>query len=272
MLIRPTPLQIAALLAVSLVTSAASAQVTLYDNGPFLTDTGTGSGGADESVMEDVTLSDQTLGVAHAAGGAFDERVADQFMVPTGEAWAVDSARFFVYELNSGTTSTVTAVNVRIWNGPPGMPGSAVVFGDTTTNRLVSSQWTNVYRASESTSGNATTRPVMEVVAQIGAVLPSGTYWMDWQTDASGGDVFAVPVTIPGQAVTGDAEAYSTAGGPAWNPVLDSGSNSPKGVTFQLIGQSGPPGVLPVPIGGAVGSAAFVLLLTLLAVWRLRAA
>jgi uncharacterized protein (DUF2235 family) len=37
-------------------------------------------------------------------------------------------------------------MNLRIWNGRPADAGSAIVFGDTTTNRFVSSTDTNVLR------------------------------------------------------------------------------------------------------------------------------
>ncbi len=72
-------------------------------------------------------------------------RVADDFTVG-GSGWLIGNITFFGYQTGSTTTSTFTAVNLRIWDGPPNVGTSMVVFGDTTTNRLVSSTWTNIYR------------------------------------------------------------------------------------------------------------------------------
>ncbi len=75
-----------------------------------------------------------------------------------------------------------------------------VVFGDTTTNRLASTAFANIYRRLESQPTDAT-RPVFGSVATAGTILPPGTYWLDWQVD---GDInytgpWAPPVTIDGQ-------------------------------------------------------------------------
>ena len=48
--------------------------------------------------------------------------------------WFIQTITFFAYQTGSTTTSTMTGVNLQIWDGPPDNPGSAVVWGDTTTN------------------------------------------------------------------------------------------------------------------------------------------
>ena len=135
---------------------------------------------------------------------------------------------------NSGNTSTITAVNYQIWNGSPNDAGSSVIFGDTTTNRLVDTQWTGVYRVQETTHGN-TARPIMAdtVSTQAGGLyLAEGTYWVDWQADgsASYSGPWAPPVTITGETTTGNALQYVS----AWNAVLDTGTSTQQGFPFLI--------------------------------------
>ena len=54
--------------------------------------------------------------------------VADDFTVPSGETWNISTASFYAYQTGSTTTSTMTSVNVRIWDGPPGVAGSQCYF------------------------------------------------------------------------------------------------------------------------------------------------
>ncbi len=117
-------------------------EAVLYDNGPLVTNPGAGAGGADASALQTALgLSTYGFGNQVSAGN----RVADDFTVG-GSGWLIGNITFFGYQTGSTTTSTFTAVNLRIWDGPPNVGTSMVVFGDTTTNRLVSSTWTNIYR------------------------------------------------------------------------------------------------------------------------------
>ncbi|NJN45036.1 MAG: hypothetical protein HC806_10165 [Anaerolineae bacterium] len=113
--------------------------------------------------------------------------MADDFTVTDANGWDIQTFTFFAYQTGSTTSSTITAVNYRVWDGSPSDPGSVVVFGDTTTNQLIGSTWTNSYRVSEATSGTAVDRPIMSVVASAGGGfhLSPGTYWVDWQVDGS---------------------------------------------------------------------------------------
>ncbi|MFZ2487499.1 MAG: proprotein convertase P-domain-containing protein, partial [Anaerolineae bacterium] len=192
-------------------------QAVLYDNGPLVTHPGGGAGGADASALQDALLG--TFGFGHAVSSGF--RVADDFTVPAG-GWNVATVTFFAYQTGSTTTSTMNAVNLRIWDGVPGQPGSTVVFGDTTTNRLASSTWSNDYRVLQSAlTGN--TRPIMADVVTVNTILPAGTYWLDWQTGgtlASG--PWAPPVSLLGQTGKPGANAMQFDGA-AWVPVEDTG-------------------------------------------------
>ncbi|MEI2690136.1 MAG: hypothetical protein V9H69_10695 [Anaerolineae bacterium] len=114
-------------------------------------------------------LGNSTYGFGHAVSSGF--RVADDFTVPAG-GWNVASITFFAYQTGSTTASTINAVNVRIWDGPPNA-GGTVIWGDTTTNRLASSAWSNIYRVLDSALTNSQ-RPIMADVATVGTFLPAG--------------------------------------------------------------------------------------------------
>jgi hypothetical protein len=168
---------------------------------------------------------------------AAGNRVADDFTV-TGGGWLIDTITFFAYQTGSSTTSTINAVNLRIWDGPPNNPASTVVFGDTTTNRLASTTWTNIYRTLD-TALTASDRPVMSVVATINTFLPAGTYWVDWQvggTLASG--PWAPPVSILGQLGKPGANAVQFVS-TGWQAVTDpSPVGTPQDLPFIVEGLS----------------------------------
>ncbi len=206
----------------------------LYDNGPLITHPAGGSGGADASALQTTTLVMNTLGFGHADTTGF--RMADDFVVTDASGWDVESITFFAYQTGSTTTSTMDHVNLQIWDGPPGAGGSTVVFGDTTTNRLASTSWGNVYRTTLTTMA-AIDRPIMESVVTAVIHLDPGTYWLDWQTGgtlASG--PWAPPITILGTAVTGNGQQFNPTP-MTWGPALDTGTGTPaQGLPFVIEG------------------------------------
>lgn len=210
------------------------AEALLYDNGPLVNCPGCGAGGADESVLQTGTLLMNTYGWGHQVTAG--NRIADQFTISDAAGWTVTSLVFYAYQTNAPTSpSPFTSVNYQIWDGPPNNPGSTVVFGDTVTNRLTSSVWANIYRVSETTHG-ATARAVYANTVSAGVSLPAGTYWLDWQADGSTAysGPWAPPVTINGQATTGDALQYIPASG--WAAAIDSGSLTPQDFPFLVYG------------------------------------
>lgn len=210
---------------------ALQAQV-LYDNGPFYNSTGTGSGGANESVLYTTTFGMGTIGFGHQQT-AFN-RVADDFTI-TDCAWRIDSVVFFGYQTGSTTTSTFTGVNFRLWDSIPDAPGSNVVFGDTTTNRLIRSAWSGAYRVTETTSGNST-RPIMRNVCTMNStIVPAGTYWLDWSSAGSLGSGPWAPARTPVMvAITGNGRQRI---GSIWNNLVDGGTNTPaQGLPFIIYG------------------------------------
>ncbi len=209
----------------------------LYDNGPLVTNPGAGFGGADASVLQ-TNLGLSTFGFGHAVSSGF--RVADDFTVPAGPGWMIDTITFFAYQTGSSTTSTINAVNLRIWNGPPGQPGSSIVFGDTTTNRLSNTAFINAYRVTD-TAITGNTRPIMADTATVNTYLAPGTYWVDWQTGgtlASG--PWAPPVSILGQtAKPGSNGLQYDPGTATWSPLLDTGAATVQDLPFIIRGEAG---------------------------------
>jgi hypothetical protein len=214
----------------------------LYDNGPLVTNPGGGVGGADESVLQTISLGMTTLGFGHQVFN--DNRVADDFTVPVGDTWDITNITFFAYQTGSSTTSTMTAVHFEIWDGMPGV--GTLVFGDMTTNRLLATSWSGIYRVTETTTGSATDRPIMANVASPLAPLQlgEGTYWLAWQTDGTlGSGPWAPPVTINGQATTGNG--MQSIAGAAYAAVTDGGSLTGQGFPFIIEGSTGPVSVEP---------------------------
>ncbi len=211
--------------------------VVLYDNGPLVTHPGGGVGGADVSALQ-VSLGMNTLGAGHQLSLGYS--VADDFTVTDAAGWQIDTITFFAYQSNAPTTSTITGVYVQIWDAAPNAGGS-VIWGDLTTNRLLTTGWSNIYRATDTNYTTTSNRPVMENVATIGTTLAQGTYWVEWSTDgsASYSGPWAPPITILGQTTTGNALQYTT----AWGDLTDSGTLTPQGLPFIINGE-----VVPVEL------------------------
>ena len=207
----------------------------LWDNGPLVNSPGTGAGGADESMLQNSSLGMSTYGFGHQKLNGY--RVADDFTV-SGAGWHIGSITFFAYQTGSDTTSTLTEINYNIWDGSPDDAGSSIVFSDTVTLTAgVNTIWSNIYRVMEITSGD-TSRPIMENTVNPGIFLPPGIYWLDWQADGSlVSGPWVPPITINGQATTGNALQYTT----SWAAVIDSGTGTQQGLPFIIMGEGGGP-------------------------------
>lgn len=202
----------------------------LYDNGSLVTHPGGGYSGADASAVQTALLM-SVYGFGHALSTGY--RVADDFTI-TDPEWDVQTITFFAYQTNSGSGSTINHVNLQIWLGQPGGGGS-VVFGDTTTNRLSNTGWSNIYRVLD-TALTDTARPIMANVVTVGTNLVAGTYWLDWQTGGTlSSGPWAPPISILGQTTTGNALQYDPAT-TAWNPLTDTGSGALQGLPFIVEG------------------------------------
>jgi hypothetical protein len=168
-------------------------------------------------------------GIQFASGN----RMADDIVVD--ETWTVEAITVYGYQTGSPTTSSMTGGYVQIWDGDP-TAGGQVIWGDVVTNRMASTAWTNSYRLSEGTPG--TTRPVMSIVMETpGLVLQPGTYWIDYTLAGSlASGPWAPPITINGQAVTGNAKQFLGASS-TWQDFLDTGTGTPaQGLPFLIEG------------------------------------
>ena len=166
--------------------------VIIYDNGPYQTGATSKSGvaapaGAQWSELQNFVGEAASQNSAGSTCSQSTFRVADNFVVPVGETWTINSVITFAYLTGGGATTPFTAGTLRIWNGRPGDAGSTVIFGDLTTNRLASSTDTNTFRIFNSVappSPPGTTRRIWQNTLTVdpALVLMSGNYWVDWGT------------------------------------------------------------------------------------------
>ena len=197
----------------------------LFDNGPIITLFGGGCSGGDVSVL------DSTLGHTVYGWGVQQNQgyyMAENFTNETN--WDIDSIKLFGYQTGA-TTSTINGVYIQIWDGAPNASGS-VVWGNLTTNRLTRIELSDIYRARD-ISPTDCDRRLQIVTASVGTSLEPGTYWVQWgmtgSTTFSG--PWCLPVTIAGEANTGDALQLTPSG---WVSVLN--GTSPSGVPFLIYG------------------------------------
>lgn len=208
----------------------------LYDNGPVASGTEPSCSGdtGNASILE-TALGGSTIGFGSQVLAG--NRMADDFEVPAGAGWTLTNAYVFSYQTGSTSTSTFTATNFRIWDGPPDAGGN-IVCGDGATNTMSATQFSGIYRMTDTTAG--CTRPLMvETVSLAGCpLLPPGTYWLDYQLDGSlGSGPWVPPLVVPGQTTTGNALQFLGSSS-TWGPALDTGSAAQQGVPFLLSGTS----------------------------------
>ena len=209
-------------------TASSDSRSVLFNNGPLVNSPGTGAGGADESV---IVAPINTFGFHFGQVAGY--HVADDFTVTGDQPWSISSVELFGYQTGGPITSTMTGGFIRIWNGDPRLPGSAIVWGDMTTNLMSGTSFTNIYRTN-AIGQNIVNRPIMKVVCNtMGLVLDPGTYWIEFATTGSlASGPWVPPVTISGQPITGNAIQWI---GTGWAELF-SGTTYPQGVPFILNG------------------------------------
>ncbi|MFG0328147.1 MAG: hypothetical protein ACF8SC_12885 [Phycisphaerales bacterium JB037] len=214
--------------------SVASAQI-LYDNGSIVTLPGGHASGGDISLLQNVSLGETTLGYGHAISSGF--RVADDFTV-TG-TWTIDSICFMAYQTGV-TAPSITGYDVKIWDGVPGALGSNVVAS---SNTLLNSGFTNIYRIAENSPNTDTARRVQESEVDFGgAILGAGTYWLDWAAAGSStSGPWAPPISPLGMTAPAGANAlqFNPSVG-AWGALQDGGSMTPDELPFVIKGTPTP--------------------------------
>lgn len=239
----------------------------IYNNGPFISGRVSASGvaapaGFRWSELQAVGNEANTvLGSADYQASSSRFRLADDFVVPTGQTWRIDSVVTYSYQpYAQGYATPFTAANIRIWRGTPDSAGSFVVYGDTLTNRLTTSYNSRVYRISNSTTpapGTAPdyTRILWQNTMSTKVTLVPGRYWIDWQTFTDlNNSHFSPTVTVPNRRGNAAWNARQRATNGVWSSVLDTGNpssapDSAQDFPFILVGTTG--AVLPHDIGAA---------------------
>jgi len=220
------------------VLAPSALQAQTYSNGGFTTGTTSKSGVAAPAgytwseVQNDAgvtTASNTNAGYTASTSSSFT--LADDFTVAPAQSMTLNNVSFFGYQSGyAGTTSPFTALYVRIWSGQPGTAGASVLFGDLTTNRLLSSTDANSYRIFNSLYPSpmapGTTRRIWRVTAAIAPALTlgPGTYWVEWtSTTLTSSSHFYVPVTVDGIRQTPGANALQY-NGTSFVPAIDAGN------------------------------------------------
>lgn len=232
-------------LALAALASGANAQV-LWDNGPMATGSVSSNGtvapsGTQWSELQLVsgTPANGTLGYSvnyQNATSTGPLRQADDFVVG-GAGWQVSQVVVYGFRTNGSTSESFATAVAQIWNGKPGEVGSVVVAGDLTTNRLVSTTFTNLYRTGRA-NPSSTIRPIMAATLALPTTLSPGTYWLEYGLTGAG-NIFSPLVTIPGQLTTPDANALLFTSGQYFT-MTDTSSGVQLADPFQILGQPVP--------------------------------
>lgn len=218
---------------------------TIFNNGPFVNSTGTGVGGVDESVLQNVSRGHNWLGLTAndaGVGSPVPYRLADDFTVPPGQMWYVESIEVYAYRTQAQSSPPINFTDgvIQVWDRNPMLGGANVVFGDTSTNRLTSSVYTNTNRVLETTSGTSDQRKIVAVTLSVGKTFKPGNYWVEYgmNTNAAPGSAYAPPITINGVDSTGDAVQLNTTTG-TWAALSDTtpGGPVPIGMPFRVCGE-----------------------------------
>lgn len=189
---------------------------------------GQGQGGADVSFI----TAPGTLYGAGSQANLFNW-MGDDFTVPAGQQWQIDSVIFYSYQTGSTLTSTITACHLAIWNGRVDSAGVTLRAGDTTTNKMKNTYFSNIYRTTATPPYNTqNTRPIMKVVDTLNVLLSPGYYWIQTSFRGTlGSGPWAPPRTILNTPITGNAK-QKLAG--VWGNFID-GTNG-QGLPFIIYG------------------------------------
>ena len=223
----------------------------IYTNGPLSTGMMSNSGVAapegytwsecqNETGNTTESNTNAGFGALFNTAGTNSLQIADDFIVPVGKVWNVNSFDFYGYKTGYvGATIPMDQLRIQIFNTDPSLPGATPIFGNMTTNVLnaENSGEAMMYRLFNSAvpapgAATTTTRKIWRYRGDITASLPAGTYWVVFQmhdiADTSG---FFPPVTISGSrgAVTANAKnnlvASTTVGAVlGWTTIFDTGN------------------------------------------------
>ena len=228
----------------AITASAAEAPyaITMFDG--YVTDPGAMSDGSDASWLKNYQSS-----FGPSVNKTTNSWVG--FPVVLERPTTLSEIEVYAYQTGSTTTSTFTALYVRIYNGNP-IENGTVIWGDADANIMTATAFTGCYRGSDGAT-TGMTRPIMSITASgLDIQLEPGTYWVTYAltgTESSG--PWAVPHAVPGIGNTGNGVQFSS---PKWIPLKDSYSESEiyYSPAFRIAGS-----MVPSAVGDTIGVAVF---------------
>lgn len=236
----------------ALAVAACGQAALLHDNGPWITTTGNGFGGANTSA---IAAGGTLLGSSINTATPFF--VADDFTIGAGNFWTLNSLSFYTYQTQTdgvaNSTSTITSARVGIFDAAPTNTTQDLVSGDLGANASsVSSAFSGVYRVAVATPLNSQ-RAVMKVTVDLGGVvLGAGTYWIAW---GAAGSVASGPWGVPLSPVKAGSNAIQWNGTTsAWGGVVDAGNGSAMDMAFEIEGEPVPEPATMLALGGALAA------------------
>ncbi len=229
----------------ALLHATASGQELLYENGPIITHPGDGPEGSDYSAIQ-TEIGQQAS--SYVIRGQVGDRMADEFVVPDGQTWQVESAS--IYTIVSDNPDLLQFMGIQIWDGPPNVQGSSVIWGDIDKNVLLENSFSGVYRGND-IQPRIIQQPITKTIGAVSAVLVPGTYWIDFSIDTSQFESppTVIPVNILGEPGKPDANAVWRRQG-SWSPLIDLNldlGSVPQDIAFEFKGT-----ILPASITDAV--------------------
>lgn len=243
--------RLASVAVLAVAANAASAAV-LWDNGSVVSNPTGGTGTiAGLPISQIEGLGGSTFGFGSAA--AQSQMVADNFTVPAGPGWNLDTLTVYAYQTGA-TAPTVTTARITLYSGTPGA-GGTVLAGPLSVS--LTNPTLVAYRQTATTT-NGSTRPIYSYDASLdglpdAGVLAAGTYWIAFDLTGTLASGPWVPPVTP-RATAPDTDARQFAGG-VWSPMVDSGSLLPVAVPFKLSNS-----VIPEPASlGLLGAAVLPL-------------
>lgn len=118
------------------------------------------------------------------AGIAANSSVAEDFIIPEGQAWTLSDMVFYAFSYNyTGDTSPYNNVRVKIFNTNPRYGNPEPIFGDTSTNRFVISEDSHIYFI-ERGAVNLNNK-IWSITANTPFQLGPGHYWIEFQLGSS---------------------------------------------------------------------------------------
>ncbi len=151
--------------------------------------------------------------------------VAEDFTVPTGQTWNVDTIVVYGYQTGSSTSSPINYLTMQVCKGSV---TGASVFGDTTTNRLSVANFSGIYRVDTSASSGgvgSSQRPIIELKVKVTPTLSltAGTYWLIYSArgNSSLTGPWANPKVLPNRVNPTAQNGMQRVLG-VWRPAKDS--------------------------------------------------